>query len=130
MDLKELPTKALRIGLDGARKPLHYAQTSLHKSEQWTPTVLFDTFEVTLKDTAGKLLKDPTLTKEAAALRKRLLESRKEAAAADLATEREKSKAAAVKLKEIEEHTIQELKATGARNRALAVEKQMTEEQR
>ena len=93
MKIDELPRKAVLGYLELTRLPLTAAERALGKTEgTWPPTIAADRAQATIKDVAGRILRDPTLRADAN-LQHAALDERLRAVSAELEAERIRAEA-------------------------------------
>jgi hypothetical protein len=66
MELNTIPRTAVRLTLDGLRLPVIAAENiaGQRDNDSWPPAVLFESFEATVKQVVGSVIRDETLVDE------------------------------------------------------------------
>lgn len=91
MQVHDIPRTALDAYLKALRLPLDVAKGVLKPAEPWAPAVVFEQVEANVRGVAGRLLRDPDLSHQAALQKARIGQLEKAAeklAAADAAERR------------------------------------------
>jgi hypothetical protein len=130
MQITAVPRGLVRTYLKGVRLPLTAVERLRGGDESWAPALLFETFEVKAKTVAGSVLRDSSLTEEAALQRAKVSQLKR---AAELEADAEATRAEADARLEAGRQaaeTRRQQVAEQAEEREAALEREKAEEKR